>query len=125
MAKQCRKGIIMKKNNNQTNTYAVYYLSDSGKSPKDIGKELGLTTKVVNDILSERVVEKNNAIKTTSSKVTSKDLMIRETAGKGTKSVSIMTKAASEINDAFRQSINDSITSRTSRNAIYRPNSGK
>jgi hypothetical protein len=114
----------MKKNNN-VNTYAVYYLSDSGKSPKDIGKELGLTTKVVNDILSERVVEKNSAIKTTSSKITSKDLMIRETAGKGTKSVAIMTKAASEINDAFRQSIDDTIKSRTSRNAIYRPNSGK
>lgn len=124
MVKQRRKGTSMKKNNN-VNTYAVYYLSDSGKSPKDIGKELGLTTKVVNDILSERVVEKNSAIKTTSSKVTSKDLMIRETAGKGTKSVAIMTKAASEINDAFRQSIDDTIKSRTSRNAIYRPNSGK
>jgi len=124
MVKQRRKGTSMKKNNN-VNTYAVYYLSDSGKSPKDIGKELGLTTKVVNDILSERVVEKNSAIKTTSSKITSKDLMIRETAGKGTKSVAIMTKAASEINDAFRQSIDDTIKSRTSRNAIYRPNSGK
>lgn len=111
----------MKKNEKTVNTYAVYYLSDKNKSVKEISEELGLTSKVVDDILSSRETEKNASINTTSSKVTSKDLMIRETSNKKTKSVAIMTKSASEVNDSFRQKIN-SATSRTSRNAIHRPN---
>lgn len=111
---------------NKTETYAVYHLADSGVQPKDIAKELGITTKQVKDILKAKMdTEKpKNNIKTTSSKVNSKDLMIRETSAKGTKSVAIMTKAASEINDQFRQSL-DTLTSRTAKNAIHKPNKNK
>ena len=111
----------MKKNEKTINNYAVYYLSDKNKSIKEISEELGLTSKMVSDIISSRGVEKNSEINTTSSKVTSKDLMIRETSNKKTKSVAIMTKSASEVNDSFRQKINNA-TSRTSRDAIHRPN---
>jgi hypothetical protein len=47
--------------------------------------------------------------------------MITETAAKGTKSVAIMTKAASEINDEFKKKM-DSTQSRTAKNAIFKPN---
>ena len=106
--------------------YSVYYLSDSGSTPAKIAKELGLTTKEVKDILSSRNTEKTNSkIKTTSAPVNSKDLMITETSVKGNKTVSIMTKAASEVNDAFRQNMPSDVSSRTTRNAIYRPNQNK
>lgn len=109
----------MSKNNQKT--YAVYFLSDSGSSAAKIGKELGLTTKEVKDILSSRQQNTNNKIKTTSAPVNSKNLMITETSVKGTKNVSIMTKAASELNDTYRKSLNETI-SRTSKRAIFRPN---
>lgn len=119
MVKQCRKGDVM---NEKTKQYAIYHLIDSDVAPKDVAKELGLTVKEVKDIVKKREDEtkKTNKIKTTTSKVNSKNLMIRETAGKGTKSVAIMTKAASEINDQFKKSL-DQITSRTAKNAIHRP----
>lgn len=117
MVKSCRKGDEM---SNEIK-YAVYYLSDNGYSVAKIAKELNIKNKDIKDILSSRDT-KNTNIKTTSSPVNSKDLMINETSVKGTKSVSIMTKAASEVNDAFRNTINNDIRSRTSKNAIYRPN---
>lgn len=113
------------KESNQSLTFAIYYLSDCGDKPSEIAKKLDTTVKVVNDTINSRPVEHNKTIKTTSSKITSKDMMIRETAGKGTKSVAIMTKAASEVNDSFKKKLNNDIVSRTSRNAIYRPNSKK
>lgn len=107
-----------------SNTYAIYYLCDQGLEPKNIAKKLGLTTKIVREIISSRQSDRNENIKTTSAKVTSKDLMIRETSVKGTKSVAIMTKAASEVNDEFKKNLNSTI-SRTAKNSIYRPNKKK
>jgi hypothetical protein len=107
--------------NNNQKQYSIYYLSDSGESPAKIAKTLGLKVKDVKDILSERNKE-NKSIKTTSAPTNSKNLMITETSVKGTKNVAIMTKAASEVNDEFRKSLNHDVVSRTSRNAIYRPN---
>lgn len=105
--------------------YSVYYLADSGIGPKDIAKELGLTLKETKDILNKRPQSASNEnIKTTTAKVTNKDLMIRETSGKGTKSVAIMTKAASENHDEFRKKMNSSTSNKTN-NAIYRPNDRK
>ena len=48
--------------------------------------------------------------------------MITETAGKGNNSVAIMTKAASEVNDSYKQNMDRNVCSRTAKNAIYRPN---
>lgn len=105
--------------------YSVLYLNQSGKSVPAIAKELGLSQKEVKDIIKTETQSENNKIKTTSAPVNSKDLMITQTAAKGTKSVAIMTKAASEINDAFKTSLDQHVISRTSRDAIYVPNPKK
>ena len=104
----------MKKEVTKSDIYAIYYLMDNGRQPKEISKELSIGIKLVNDAIGKRETQKNSSIPTTSSKVTSKDLMIRET----------MTKEASEVHDAFRKNI-DTAVSRTAKNAIYRPNSNK
>ncbi len=101
---------------------AVYYLSDNGESNANIAKILGIKAKEIKDILANRN-KQSPAIKTTSAPTNSKNLMITETSVKGTKNVAIMTKAASEVNDSFRQNLDkNTVVSRTSRNAIYRPN---
>jgi len=110
---------------NETQIFAIYHLADTGLSAADIGKKIKISTKEVRDVLSKRDSERSDAIKTTSSKVNSKDLMITQTAAKGINNVAIMTKAASEINDAHRQTMERDNTSRTARNAIYRPNNNK
>jgi|LakMenE01Jun11ns_1017448.scaffolds.fasta_scaffold9864923_2 hypothetical protein len=130
MVKQCGKGTIMNKSEknqevNETQIFAIYHLADTGLSAADIGKKIKISTKEVRDVLSKRDSERSDAIKTTSSKVNSKDLMITQTAAKGINNVAIMTKAASEINDAHRQTMETDSTSRTTRNAIYRPNNNK
>lgn len=107
-----------------TTNYAVYYLVDNGFEAKAIAKKLGLPIKVVREIVNSRETIKNSAIKTTSAKVNSQDMMIRETSVKGTKSVAIMTKAASEVNDEFKKKIKETV-SRTAKNSIYRPNQNK
>lgn len=121
MVKQCRKGDVMSE---QSVTYAVYYLVDQGLEPKNIAKKLDVSLKIVKGVIQSRPAEKNDAIKTTSAKVTSHDLMIRETSVKGTKNVAIMTKAASEVNDEFRKQQNTTV-SRIAKNSIYRPNNKK
>jgi len=113
----------MKKIATISDTYAVYHLADSGKDAKEIAKELGIGIKIVRDIISSRPEQLNNKIPTTSSKTTNKNLMIRETSVKKNNSVAIMTKEASEINDAFKKNLDQHMQSRTSKNAIYRPNS--
>lgn len=113
----------MKKNVTISDTYAVYHLMDSGKEAKEISKELGIGIKVIKDIISSRPTKTNDMIPTTSAKTTNKNLMIRETSVKRTNSVAIMTKEASEINDAFKKNLDQHMQSRTAKNAIYRPNS--
>lgn len=110
--------------NDFTTECAVYYLMDLGTEVKHISKKLGITTKIVKEIIQNRKQQKNPTIKTTSGKVTTQDLMIRETSVKGTKSVAIMTKAASEVNDEFKKQLNNTV-SRTAKNSIYRPNKKK
>jgi hypothetical protein len=105
--------------NNQV-VYSVYYLHDQGKTPTKIAKELNIATKEVKDILVSRSKDLNTKIKTKTAPINSKNLMITETSVKGTKNVAIMTKAASELNDEYKKTLNKT-TSRTSRNAIFRP----
>jgi hypothetical protein len=115
----------MKKNDSIQ--FAVFYLKDQGKKEKTISSTLGISVEEVNNILKNRKVKKNttNNIQTTSSSsnknVNSKDLMITETSVKGTKSVAIMTKAASELNDEYKKALDKHVVSRTSKNAIHRP----
>lgn len=111
----------MKKQLEKSDIYAIYHLMDTGADAKTIAKELDIGIKLVKDIISDRPETPNKTIQTTSSKTNSKNLMINETSGKRNKSVSIMTKEASQVHDAFRQNINNT-SSRTSKNAIYRPN---
>lgn len=103
--------------------YAIFYLTDNGESPTKISKELSIPVKDIKSVLSEREKKSDNTtIKTTSAPVNSKNLMITETSVKGTKSVAIMTKEASSVNDEFRKNITGDTKSRTAKNAIYRPN---
>lgn len=112
----------MKKKLEKTDIYAIYHLMDNGQDAKSIAKELSIGIKLVKDTISARPEIKNDKIKTKSSKVSSKDMMIMETSVKGNRSVAIMTKEASQINDAFRKNLDSHMSNRTSKNAIYRPN---
>lgn len=107
-----------------TTECAVYYLTDNGLEAKQISKKLGIPIKITREIIKNRTQEKNANVKTTSAKANSQDLMIRETSAKGIKSVAIMTKAASEVNDEFKRQLSSTI-SRTAKNSIYRPNNKK
>ncbi len=122
MDKQRRKGTIMKKNLDVSDIYAIYYMVDNNYDIKTISKELGIGTKLIKDTINNRPKQKNESIPTTSSKITSKDMMIRETSAKRNRSVAIMTKEASEINDTFKKNLDSHLSSRTTKNAIYRPN---
>lgn len=112
MVKQCRKGTGM----NNTIKYATLYLNHIGKDAKAISKELEIKLTDVKKILSSETIKQEKQPTTT----TAKNLMINQTSGKGNKTVSIMTRAASEQSDANRKNL-PSAESRISRNAIYRP----
>jgi hypothetical protein len=89
---------------NKTQVYAVNWLLHSGKSIEEIVHELKIDIKQVKNI-----VEKNNQINKSGAAIEDKqkpavnnkgkDLIINTTLGKKTKSVSIMTKEASEYHD--------------------------
>lgn len=113
---------MKRKETNKSDVYAIYYLLDNGKDSKFISKELNIAIKIVEDTIAQRKESQNTKIPTTSSKVTNKDMMIRQTSVKGTNSVAIMTKEASQVNDSFKKTLTNQIVSRTSKNAIYRPN---
>lgn len=98
----------------RTQEYAVRYLHDIMKMDSNtIAKELKLKITEVNKILS---IENSEPQKP--KKITSKDLMINETSAKRNKNVSIMTEAASQMNDELVKNLNKS--SRT-QNYIFRP----
>jgi|LakMenEpi03Aug12_release.lakeMendotaPanAssembly.Ray.scaffolds.fasta_scaffold518062_3 hypothetical protein len=91
----------------KTNIYAVNWLAQQNKTPEEIAEELKLSVDQVSKIL-----EKHNMTNTTGSNIKtaqepgvskSKNLMINTTMGKQTKTVSIMTKDASEYNDAVKK----------------------
>lgn len=103
-------------------TYAVQWLASKGHDIAFISKELKITEEKVTSILEKgENVNDNNKIKTGSSKVKGTDknnLMINETAVKRTKSVSIMTEAASQRNDEALKN-NPPSTGRS--DCIFRP----
>jgi hypothetical protein len=120
----------MKKKDNSL-MYAALYLESQNMSVEDIGEELNLTNQSVRNLLKSSKKPKkevqessNKKIKTTSAPVNSKNLMITKTESKKINSVAIMTKAASEVNDEFRKGLSETV-SRTSKDAIFRPNQNK
>jgi hypothetical protein len=92
---------------NKTQIYAVNWLVHTGKSVEEIVHELKIDIKQVKNI-----IEKNNKINKFGATIEDKqkpainnkgkNLIINTTLGKQTKTVSIMTKEASEYHDSTR-----------------------
>lgn len=96
--------------------YAVKYLHDTMKmESKQIALELGVAEAIVDGIINQHTEPKP----TTKSK--SQNLMIRHTSGKKNNHVSIMTEAASQLNDEFKKNSTTKPSKRFN-NSIYRPN---
>lgn len=81
-----------------TKKYAILWLNYTGKDPKTISKELKVPFETVKDIINE--TSNTNKEENNFKKIDSKNLMITHTSGKKANSVAIMTKEASEVNDA-------------------------
>lgn len=100
----------------KSNFYAIQWLHSQGMSVSDIASELKLSeTQIVNNISpvaqssEEQPVIANNP----------KNLMITQTSGKGTNTVAIMTKQASELGDELKKQHNQP----KSHTGIFRPRS--
>lgn len=120
MAQQCGKrvNLMTKKPKNKTKEveYAVKYLYETMKmQSKDIALELGVAEAIVDGILDQPKEAKPLKVSK------SQSLMGRHTAAKKTNNVSIMTEAASQLNDELVGKF-EATKSRTSTNAIFRPN---
>lgn len=84
---------------NKTQKYAILWLNYQNRDVSSISKELNLTEEQIHRVI--KPVMKNNiptASSVVSKSVNSKNLMITESQA-GKYKVSIMTKAASEVND--------------------------
>lgn len=102
-------------------TYAIQWLNSQGKNSTQIADELNLTESVVTKTLEKHSNSKNEQtlLKDAKSPASrSQNLMIRETASKKTKNVSIMTKEASELNDQIK---NQASKHPLTEKAIFRP----
>ena len=88
--------------------YAILWLNSQGQSAENIAKELNVTLVQIQNIVQ---ASSNTAA------INSKNLMITHTAGKKANNVAIMTKEASESNDAKYKSM----TNRTNDKGIFRP----
>jgi hypothetical protein len=89
---------------NNTQKYAIQWLMHNDKSVPEIVKELKLPEKTVSNFVAKNSVatkEKTTDVK--SGPVNSKDLMIRHTNSKNNNQVAVMTKEASEVNDANKK----------------------
>lgn len=118
MVKQCRKrdGLMPSKKRTKETEYAVKYLNEIKKlSTKDISLELGIAEAVVDGIIDQPKEDKPRKVSK------SQSLMGRHTASKKTNNVSIMTESASQLNDELVRNFGPT-KSRTSTNAIFRPN---
>jgi hypothetical protein len=86
---------------NKSQIYAILYLKDvNNLQIENIAQELGISQERLQGFL-DTDYHQYTKIK----KPTSKDLMITETSAKKANSVAIMTKEASELNDANRATI--------------------
>lgn len=107
---------------NKTETYAIKWLAHTGLDVSEISKELKVSEQQILRILEkEQPLNNNNKIKDGSSpaKSNKSNLMINQTAVKKTKSVSVMTEAASQQNDAVNKNLKP--YNKNEKN-IFRPN---
>lgn len=108
---------------NKTQKYAIQWLLSNGMENSDIAKELKIDIRQIEKISKSmslaqdtNSIEENQTQTNTRSKcvyrpsahenktkTTALDMMITKTSSKGTKSVCIMTKEASEISDAAKK----------------------
>jgi len=89
---------------NRSQQYAIQWMVNEGQEVTQIVKELKIPADDVNKFIEKNCKpNSNNAVKTTSSRVTSKDLMINQSSQKSTKNVSVMTKEASQVADEFKK----------------------
>jgi hypothetical protein len=96
--------------------YAVKYLSETMKmKTKDISLELGVAEAIVDGIINQQPEEKPRKVSK------SQSLMTRHTSAKKNNNVSIMTEAASQLNDELIKKFGPT-QSRHGANAIFRPN---
>jgi hypothetical protein len=106
---------------NKIQKYAALWLSSQGWDLTKIANELSLTNSQVKNVVENPEVAAAAAIKTVSSSMgnsPSKNLMINESPGK--RSVSIMTKEASELNDALKSKTVIPVSSKIQQ-GIFRP----
>jgi IS30 family transposase len=98
----------------KTEKYAVLYLHSQNKSVEEIAKELKILNKslIEKELIRNKQKDKSSPLPIKQSKVTSKDLMIRNTRDKGINNVAIMTKEASMKNDSLRQTDTSSSSSK-------------
>jgi len=106
---------------NKTQTYAIRWLDSQGLDSTKIAKELALKEDQVSPVVekfTKATKAPNDIIKTsTAPAISPKNLMITETGSKKTKSVAIMTQAASELADEMRKKH----TVSKSEKGIFRP----
>lgn len=102
--------------------YAVLWLNSQGWDIAQISQELTLTNNQIKNIVKKNKTEdvQSAAVSDKPKLPNSKNLMITESQA-GTHKVSIMTKAASEINDENRKQILAQ-KHKDSSNYIYKPN---
>lgn len=103
--------------------YSILWLNSQNTSIDHIAKELSLTEKQIRSVI-ETTDQKTSTVpiaKSSASSSRSHNLMIRETAGKKTKSVAIMTGEASMINDEYKKQLSGDQQKNTDK-YIYRPN---
>lgn len=87
---------------NKTQEYAILWLNKQGHSVEEISKETGATIKQIESTLSKNPEPVSKPPEPSAPK-TSKDFMITQTSAKNNRGVSIMTEAASQMNDAARK----------------------
>lgn len=96
---------------------AIKYLHEVKRSTtKEIALELGVAEAIVDGVINQTPEEKPKRVSK------SQDLMQRQTAAKKINNVSIMTQAASQLNDEMVKKLNSDGQSRMSKGAIFRPN---
>ena len=100
-------------NNNLIKRYAVLWLESQGNEIDKISEDLDIPKSSVKRII-KLYVDQKEKVTTDSSEVaevvsdkrkTAKDFMINQTSGKGSSGVTIMTKTASERNDAAKKNM--------------------
>jgi predicted transcriptional regulator len=111
----------------KVNTYAIQWLNSQGKNIEEIATDLSLTEKQVSSVVEKTTksgAESSNikTAKSPSSSANSRsmNLMIRETAGKKSNSVSIMTGEASMVNDQLKSQSTNNQQRKTDK-YIFRP----